>query len=266
MQRCAHANANCILSVLFRPLGVFRRHVFRSAFLGPAPSTTRGRSRSSGWVAAPPARERERRASAASGEAQGRGHDASSSSKASSSKGKGSGRRWQSARVERRDVIVLFALRALGRVAGAAHRRKLNIPHISVGGIMRDAIEERTPSGSCQGGDGGGRLDPRRRRRRGHPREIAQGLRPRLRHGRLPAHRRAGANLRRRPRAPTSGSRGSSSRLPTTSSSEGSWWWQHKTSGRLYHAATAPPGSAPGATPSVANMLDDETGEPPCDA
>ena len=75
--------------------------------------------------------------------------DASSSSKASSSKGKGSGRRLPiSEGGEARDVIVLFGPPGAGKGSQAPHIvAKLNIPHISVGGIMRDAIEERTPLG-----------------------------------------------------------------------------------------------------------------------
>merc|ERR1712187_892694 len=39
--------------------------------------------------------------------------------------------------------------------------------------------------------------------------------------------------------------------------------WIHKASGRSYHATRAPPQSLKsGETPSAANMLDDETGEP----
>ena len=75
--------------------------------------------------------------------------DAASSSKASSSKGKGSGRRLPiSEGGEARDVIVLFGPPGAGKGSQAPHIvAKLNIPHISVGGIMRDAIEERTPLG-----------------------------------------------------------------------------------------------------------------------
>ena len=71
--------------------------------------------------------------------------DAASSSKASSSKGKGSGRRLPiSEGGEARDVIVLFGPPGAGKGSQAPHIvAKLNIPHISVGGIMRDAIEER---------------------------------------------------------------------------------------------------------------------------
>ena len=75
--------------------------------------------------------------------------DAASSSKASSSKGNGSGRRLPiSEGGEARDVIVLFGPPGAGKGSQAPHIvAKLNIPHISVGGIMRDAIEERTPLG-----------------------------------------------------------------------------------------------------------------------
>ena len=39
--------------------------------------------------------------------------------------------------------------------------------------------------------------------------------------------------------------------------------WVHKASGRSFHATNAPPKSLPaGETPTEANMLDDETGEP----
>merc|ERR1719231_1233980 len=38
--------------------------------------------------------------------------------------------------------------------------------------------------------------------------------------------------------------------------------WIHKASGRSYHVKFAPPKSYDGSTPTVENMLDDETGEP----
>ena len=65
---------------------------------------------------------------------------------------------------------------------------------------MRDRGRHGARS-SVQGGDGERRARPRRRRRRPDPRpDRKEGLRPRVRHGRLPAHRGTGADVRRRPR------------------------------------------------------------------
>lgn len=195
--------------------------------------------------------------------------DASSSSKASSSKGKGSGRRLPiSEGGEARDVIVLFGPPGAGKGSQAPHIvAKLNIPHISVGGIMRDAIEERTPLGlvlrEVMEADGlvpddvvAGVIRERIARKDcdrgfvmdGFPRTVEQAQTfddvlayTHERVTRIVVLEAPDDVLERR----VAGR------------------WQHKASGRLYHAATAPPRSLPpGATPSVANMLDDETGEP----
>ena len=195
--------------------------------------------------------------------------DAASSSKASSSKGKGSGRRLPiSEGGEARDVIVLFGPPGAGKGSQAPHIvAKLNIPHISVGGIMRDAIEERTPLGlvcrEVMEADGlitddvvAGLIRERIARKDcdrgfvmdGFPRTVEQAQTfddvlayTHERVTRIVVLEAPDDVLERR----VAGR------------------WQHKASGRLYHAATAPPRSLPpGATPSVANMLDDETGEP----
>lgn len=196
--------------------------------------------------------------------------DAASSSKASSSKGKGSGRRRLpiSEGGEGRDVIVLFGPPGAGKGSQAPHIvAKLNIPHISVGGIMRDAIEERTPLGlvcrEVMEADGlitddvvAGLIRERIAREDcdrgfvmdGFPRTVEQAQTfddvlayTHERVTRIVVLEAPDDVLERR----VAGR------------------WQHKASGRLYHAATAPPRSLPpGATPSGANMLDDETGEP----
>mmetsp|Transcript_8227 Transcript_8227/g.36394 ORF Transcript_8227/g.36394 Transcript_8227/m.36394 type:complete len:376 (+) Transcript_8227:40-1167(+) len=195
--------------------------------------------------------------------------DAASSSKASSSKGKGSGRRLPiSEGGEARDVIVLFGPPGAGKGSQAPHIvAKLNIPHISVGGIMRDAIEERTPLGlvcrEVMEADGlitddvvAGLIRERIARKDcdrgfvmdGFPRTVEQAQTfddvlayTHERVTRIVVLEAPDDVLERR----VAGR------------------WQHKASGRLYHAATAPPRSLPpGATPSGANMLDDETGEP----
>lgn len=195
--------------------------------------------------------------------------DAASSSKASSSKGKGSGRRLPiSEGGEARDVIVLFGPPGAGKGSQAPHIvAKLNIPHISVGGIMRDAIEERTPLGlvcrEVMEADGlitddvvAGLIRERIARKDcdrgfvmdGFPRTVEQAQTfddvlayTHERVTRIVVLEAPDDVLERR----VAGR------------------WQHKASGRTYHAATAPPRSLPpGATPSGANMLDDETGEP----
>ena len=169
---------------------------------------------------------------------------------------------------EARDVIVLFGPPGAGKGSQAPHIvAKLNIPHISVGGIMRDAIEERTPLGlvcrEVMEADGlipddvvAGLIRERIARKDcdrgfvmdGFPRTVEQAQTfddvlayTHERVTRIVVLEAPDDVLERR----VAGR------------------WQHKTSGRLYHAATAPPRSLPpGATPSVANMLDDETGEP----
>ena len=165
-------------------------------------------------------------------------------------------------------MIVLFGPPGAGKGSQAPHIvAKLNIPHISVGGIMRDAIEERTPLGlvcrEVMEADGlitddvvAGLIRERIARKDcdrgfvmdGFPRTVEQAQTfddvlayTHERVTRIVVLEAPDDVLERR----VAGR------------------WQHKASGRLYHAATAPPRSLPpGATPSGANMLDDETGEP----
>ena len=167
-----------------------------------------------------------------------------------------------------RDVIVLFGPPGAGKGSQAPHIvSKLRIPALSVGGIMRCAIEEGTALGlvcrEVMENDGlvpddvvAGLIRDRIARKDcdrgfvmdGFPRTVeqAQMFDDVLAY----THERV-------------------TRIVVLEAPEDvlerrvAGRWIHKSSGRAYHAVTAPPSSLPpGDLPTTLNMLDDTTGEP----